>query len=174
MQSKQGIDDKIGILYKAYRDSHEYNTRPTGRVIELMTYSVYNNTVTGMTKIDFNSSEYITLQRNRLKISDSQLRSVEYGLRVNDESLSPLYHKGDLLFIQSVQRFKNEAVLFFASSDGITIKNCFSESEEPKSIFDFSNTPKKKLIAYGKIIYCLYNESKAEDDEIVKTQQEML
>lgn len=27
MQSKQGIDDKIGLLYKAYKESHEYNNR---------------------------------------------------------------------------------------------------------------------------------------------------
>lgn len=154
MQSKQGIDDKIGILYKAYRESHEYNTRPTGRVIELMTYSVYNNTAIGMTKIDFNSSEYITLQRNRLKISDSQLRSVEYGLRINDESLDPLYHKGDILLVQTIQKFKTDAVLFFASSKEIIIKNCHSESEESVSIFNFLNIPKERLIAYGRIIYC--------------------
>lgn len=166
MQSKQGIDDKIGILYKAYRDSHEYNTRPTGRVIELMTYSVYNNTVTGMTKIDFNSSEYITLQRNRLKISDSQLRSVEYGLRINDESLSPLYHKGDILFVQVAQKFKTDAMLFFASANEILIQNCHSESEEPENILSFSKISKKELIAYGKIIYCLRDETTENNIEI--------
>lgn len=155
MQSKQGIDDKIGILYKAYKESHGYSTRPTGRVIELMTYSVYNNTVTGMAKIDFDSSEYITLQRNRLKISDSQLRSVEYGLRIKDESLSPLYHKGDILFIQTIQKFKDDAVLFFASSNEVIIQNCHSESEEPESVLRFSSIPKKKLIAYGRVIYSL-------------------
>lgn len=154
MQSKQGIEDKIGILYKAYKESHEYSTRPTGRVIELMTYSVYNNTVTGMAKIDFNSSEFITLQRSRLKISDSQLRSVDYGLRINDESLSPLYHKGDILFAQVAQKFKTDAMLFFASANEILMQNCHSKSEEPENILSFSKIPKKELIAYGKIIYC--------------------
>lgn len=174
MQSKQGIDDKIGILYKSYKESHEYNTRPTGRVIELMTYSVYNNTVTGMTKIDFNSSEYITLQRNRLKISDSQLRSVEYGLRINDESLSPLYHKGDILFVQVVQKFKTDAMLFFASANEIIIQNCHSESEEPENIFGFSQISKKELIAYGKIIYCLRDETTENNIEIATEVQKEL
>lgn len=174
MQSKQGIDEKIGILYKSYKESHEYNTRPTGRVIELMAYSVYNNTVTGMTKIDFNSSEYITLQRNRLKISDSQLRSVEYGLRINDESLSPLYHKGDILFVQVAQKFKTEAMLFFASANEIIIQNCHSKSEEDESIFNFSSIPKKELIAYGKIIYCYHNETEKQGKLQIKTQSSVI
>lgn len=157
-QSKQGIDDKIGILYKAYRESHEYNTRSTGRKIELMTYSVYYNDITNTVNLDFNSSEYITLQRNKLKIGDARLRTIEYGLRVNDESLAPLYHKGDILFVQTIQKFKTDAVLFFASSKEIIIKNCHSESVEPVSIFNFSNIPKKKLVAYGRIIYCFHNE----------------
>ena len=170
MQSKQGIDDKIGILYKAYKESHEYNTRPTERVIDLMTYNVYNNTATCMTKIHFNSSKYVTLQRNRLRISDSQLRSVEYGLCINDESLSPLYHKGDILFVQVVQKFKTDAMLFFASTNEILIQNCHSESEEPESIFNFSNIPKKELIAYGKIIYCYQDNSNKQSDSVIDAQ----
>ncbi len=155
MQAKQGIDEKIGVLYKAYKELHEYNTRPTGRIIELMTYSIYDNNTTNTTKLDFNSSEYITLQKSKLRISDSQLRSVEYGLRIKDESLSPLYHKGDILFIQTIQKFKDDAVLFFASSNEVIIQNCHSESEEPESVLRFSSIPKKKLIAYGRVIYSL-------------------
>lgn len=155
MQAKQGIDEKIGVLYKAYKESHEYNTRPTGRIIEIMTYSIYDNNTTNTPKLDFNSSEYITLQKSKLRISDSQLRSVEYGLRIKDESLSPLYHKGDILFIQTIQKFKDDAVLFFASSNEVIIQNCHSESEEPESVLRFSSIPKKKLVAYGRVIYSL-------------------
>lgn len=174
MQSKQDIDDKIGILYKAYKESHEYNIHPTGRVFELMTYSICNNIVTGMAKIDFNSSEYITLQRSKLGIGDSQLHSVEYGLRISDESLSPLYHKGDIVFIQSIQKFKNDAMLFFASADKFFIQNCHSESEEDESIFNFSSIPKKELIAYGKIIYCYHNETEKQGKLQIKTQPSVI
>lgn len=163
MQSKQGIDDKIGILYKAYKESHEYNIHPTGQLFELMTYSVYNNAVTGMTKIDFDSSEFITLQRNKLKMEDYQLRSVEYGLRINDESLSPYYHKEDILFIQTVQKIKTDAVLFFASTEKILIQNCHSDSEESESIFSFSSIPKKELVAYGRVIYCFHNKTEKKE-----------
>ena len=152
MQSKQGIDEKIGVLYKAYKESHEYNVRPIGRTIELMTYSIYNNSNTNIPILDFNSSEYIAIQRKKLKIGDSQVRSIEYGLRINDESLSPLYHKGDILFIQSIQNFKGDAILFFASAKEILIQDCHSQSEEYESIFSFSSIPKKELVAYGKII----------------------
>lgn len=155
MQAKQGIDEKIGVLYKAYKELHEYNTRPTRRIIELMTYSIYDNNTTNTPKLDFNSSEYITLQKSKLRISDSQLRSVEYGLRIKDESLSPLYHKGDILFIQTIQKFNDDAVLFFASSNEVIIQNCHSESEEPESVLRFSSIPKKKLVAYGRVIYSL-------------------
>lgn len=164
MQSKQGIDDKIGSLYKAYKESHGYNARPTGHLIELMTYSVCNNINIDIAKIDFNSSEYVTLQRNKLKIGDSQLRSVEYGLRINDESLSPLYHKGDILFVQTAQKFKGNAILFFASSNEVSIQDYHSESEEPESIFNFSSISKKELIAYGKIIYCYQDKSNKQND----------
>lgn len=156
IQAKQGIDDKIKILYKGYKDSHEYSIRPTGRKFELIAYSVSNNPTLNVTKVDFDSSEYISLKRNMLNISDSQLRSVDYGLYINDDSLNPLYKNGDILLIQSIQKFKNEATIFFASNDGILIRNCHSDSEEPESIFNFINIPKKELIAYGKIIYCLH------------------
>lgn len=159
MQSKQGIDDKISILYKAYKESHEYNARPTGRVVELMTYGVYNNTVSDTPKLDFNSSEYVMLQRNRLKIEDYQLRSVEYGLRINDDSLLPLYHKGDLLLVQSTQKFKTDAVIFFATAEKILIQNCHSDSEEPESIFKFSSVPKKEIISYGRVICCFRDKT---------------
>lgn len=174
MQSKQDIDDKIGILYKAYKDSHEYTTRPTGRNIELMTYGIYNNTVNGVVKIDFNSSEYVTLLRRKLEIGDSQLRSVEYGLRINDESVSPLYHKGDILLVRSVQKFKADAILFFASAEKIIIQNCHSESEEDESIFNFSSIPKKQLIAYGKIIYCYHNETEKQGKLQIETQPSVI
>ncbi len=170
MQAKQGIDEKIGVLYKAYKESHEYNTRPTGRIIELMTYSIYDNNTTNTPKLDFNSSEYIALQKSKLRISDSQLRSVEYGLRIKDESLSPLYHKGDILFIQTAQKFKSDAILFFASTDEVLIQEYHSESEEPESIFNFSNIPKKELIAYGKIIYCYQDKSNKQNDSALDAQ----
>ncbi len=170
MQAKQGIDEKIGVLYKAYKESHEYNIRPTGRIIELMTYSVYNNNATNTPKLDFDSSEYISLQKSKLKISDSQLRSVEYGLHINDESLSPLYHKGDILFVQSVQKFKNDAMLFFASIDEILIQHCHSESEEPENIINFSSIPKKRLMTYGKIIYCYHDEINEQNDLVIETK----
>lgn len=163
MQAKQGIDEKIGVLYKAYKESHEYNTRPIGRIIELMTYSIYNNSTTNTPKLDFNSSEYITLSKSKLKISDSQLRSVEYGLRINDESLSPLYHKGDLLLVQSIQKFKSDAELFFASDNEILIKKCHSETEESESVFNYTNIPKKELVAYGRIICCIHSDSEIEN-----------
>ncbi len=169
MQSKQGIDEKIGILYKAYKESHEYNVRPTGRIFELMTYGVYNIAV-DTTRIDFNSCEYIALQRNKLKISDSQLRSIEYGLRINDESLSPIYQSGDLLFIQSIQKFKGEATIFFASKDEIVIENCCSKSEEFESVFNYTNIPKEALVAYGKIIYCCHNEIITENNSLMETK----
>ena len=73
-------------------------------------------------------------------------------MRIKDESLSPLYHKGDILFIQTIQKFKDDAVLFFASSNEVIIQNCHSESEEPESVLRFSSIPKKKLIAYGRVI----------------------
>ena len=154
VQSKQGVDDKIAILYKAYKESHDHNTHSFGKIFELMTYNVYKDSTTNIAKINFNSLEYITLQRNKLKIGDSQLRYIEYGIHINDESLEPLYHKDDILFIQPIQQFKNRAIIFFATDNEISIKNCYSESEEPKSIFNFTNIPKKKLIAYGKIMYC--------------------
>lgn len=163
MQSKQGIDDKISILYKSYKESHEYNARSTGRVIELMTYGVYNNTVSNTPKLDFNSSEYIVLQRNRLKIGDYQLRSVEYGLRINDDSLYPLYHKGDLLLVQSTQKFKTDAVVFFATAEKIIIQNCHSDNEDPESIFSFSSFPKKELVSYGRVIYCFHNKTEIKE-----------
>lgn len=163
MQSKQGIDDKISMLYKAYKESHKYNNHPTGRVIELMTYGVYNNTVSDTPKLDFNSSEYVLLQRNKLKIEDYQLRSVEYGLRINDDSLYPLYHKGDILLVQSTQKFKKNAVIFFATEEKILIQNCHSVSEEPESIFSFSSISKKELVSYGKVIYCFRNKTDIEE-----------
>lgn len=167
MQSKQGIDDKISILYKAYKESHDYDVRTTGQIIELMTYSVYNNTTIDEPKLDFNSSEYISLQRNKLKIGDSQLRSVEYGLHINDESLSPLYHKGDILFVQTVQKFKTDDILFFASVEKILIQRYHFESKEPKSIFGFSSIPKKELISYGKVIYCFHNKTEIKSQHII-------
>lgn len=160
IQAKQGIDDKIRMLYKSYKDSHEYNIRPIGRSFKLMVYSISNNSIINTAKINFNSSEYITLPRNKIKIGDDQLHSVDYGLHVNDNSLNPLYKKGDILLIQSIQKFKNEATIFFASNDGIIIKKCHSENEEPISIFNFTNIPKKELVAYGKIVYCLHSETK--------------
>jgi len=162
IQAKQGIDDKIGILYKSYKESHEYNTRPTGQIIEVMVYSLYNNSSTNKAKINFDSSEFISMERKNLKISDSQVRSIEYGLHIHDESLSPLYHKGDMLFIQPIQKFKGEAIILFASKDKAEIQNCYSESKEPESIFNYSNIHKKELIAYGRIIYCLHNENRSE------------
>lgn len=172
MQSKQGIDEKIGVLYKAYKESHEYTIRPTGRIVELMTYSVYNNNVTGMTKIDFNSAEYVALQKNKLK--DYQLRSVEYGLRINDESLSPFYHKGDLLLVQSIQKFKSDAELFFASNNEIIIKKCHSETEESESIFNYTNIPKKELVAYGRIICCIHSDSEIENTLLTNLQNTLI
>lgn len=162
IQAKQGIDDKIGILYKNYKEAHEYNTHPIGQKFEVMTYSVHNNVVTNTARIDFDSSEFISLRRSKLKIGDSQLRSVEYGLRISDESLLPLYHEGDILFIQSIQKFKGEATILFASKDEVVIKKCYSESEEAESIFVYVDIPKKELIAYGKIVYYLHNENKSE------------
>lgn len=173
IQAKQGIEDKIGMLYKNYKDSHEYNIRPTKQIFELMTYSVYNDSVTYTTKIDFNSPEYISLQRNQLKLGKYQLDSVDYGLRINDESLSPVYHDGDLLFIQSIQKFKKDAIIFFATNDRMIIKRCHSESGEPESIFNFINISKRELIAFGKIVYCLHNKSQTETEQIVETQQEI-
>lgn len=161
MQAKQGIDDKIGVLYKDYKESHEYNTRPTGQKIEVMFYSVHDNSSTNTVKIDFNSSEFISLERKNLKINDSEVRSIEYGLRISDESLSPLYHNGDMLFIQPIQKFKGKTVILFASNDEVEIKNCYSENEEPESIFKYTNIHKKELIAYGRVVYCLHSENKS-------------
>lgn len=161
MQAKQGIDDKIGILYKGYRESHEYIARPMGQIFEIMTYNVRNNSVTNTAKIDFDSSEFISLQRNKLKIGDSQLRFAEYGLRIGDESLSPFYHSGDILFIQPIQKFKEEATVLFASKYEVVIKKCYSEKKESENIFCYTNIPKKELVAYGKILYCLHNENKS-------------
>lgn len=116
------------------------------------------------------SSRTIQRIKSKLEISDSQLRSVEYGLRINDESLSPLYHKGDILFVQTSQKFKGDAILFFSFADEVLIQDCHSENEEPESIFSFSKIPKKELIAYGKIIYCYQDKFNKQNDSAIKVQ----
>ena len=158
LQSKQGIDEKVGMLYKEYKNSHEYNIHLTGRKrYELMTYSVSNNSITNIVEVNFNSPEYISLQRNKLEIGDNQLRNVDYGLYIYDDSLNPIYKKGDILFIQTVQKVKNGTTIIFATKEGIVIKECYSENEELRSVFDFINIPKKECVAYGKVVYCLHN-----------------
>lgn len=159
VQEKQGIYDKIGKLYKEYRHVHEYATYHINEnKFEVIIYATNNNSY-----IDFNRPEYVSLQRNRLKVKDSQLEIIDYGIFVSDDSLEPIYHKGDILFIQIVQKVKNASTIFFVTEDGFNVKQCYTESEESESIFKFMDISKSKLQAYGRIVYYLRNELNRED-----------
>ena len=92
-QAKYGIADKIGMLYKDYKDSHEYNFHPAGSKFELITYGVGNNPILDATVIDFDAPEYIAISRNKIKINDSQLHSIEYGLYIRDDTMTPFTKK---------------------------------------------------------------------------------
>lgn len=160
IQEKQGINDKIGILYKEYKESHEYNTHTISkRGFELMVYSAFSNTSSNIASIDFDSPEYIVLHRDQLNINNRQLNFVDYGIRILDDGVSTFYKKNDLLLIQNIQTVKNKTIIFFSYNGGFEIKNCNTLSDEPENIFNFISIPKKEVIAYGKIVYYLRNES---------------
>lgn len=160
VQEKQGINDKIGILYKEYKESHEFNTHSISKSgFELMVYNTFLNSQSNLVSLDFDSPEYIILHRDQLHMSNRQLNFIEYGIRILDDGMSPFYRSNDLLLVQNTQTIKNNTIIFFSYNGGFEIKKCNTLSDEPKSIFDFINIPKREVIAYGKIVYCLHKES---------------
>lgn len=156
IQAKQGIDDKINRLYRAYKDSYLYNNyyNANSKYIEVITYNTIYNPTTNTTCIDFDKPEYVTIPRNKINITNSQLRLINYAIHISDDSLEPLYYKGNKLLIQDTQSIENNNIIFFVSDDGLNIKRCSTE-EEYESIFKHIQIKKNKLQAYGRIVYCL-------------------
>lgn len=154
-QARQGIDDKIGRLYKEYKDNHIYdNSYGSIRRIEIMMYNTMHDSKSNITVIDFNRPEYIVLARRYFKIDVNKLKTVSYAIRLQDDSLEPYYHKNNILFIQNTQSVKDNNMIFFISERGITVKKCHVENEY-ENIFQHIQIKKNKLQAYGKIVYCM-------------------
>lgn len=155
MQSKQGIDDKISKLYKEYKDNYIGNSYHNNynNQFEVITYVTVYDSTTNTTHINFDKPEYITLPRNRIKLGNRQLGLVDYAIEISDDTLEPLYKKGDILLIQNTQNMKDGNIMFFISNDGFNIKECHTENEH-ENIFQYFHIKRNELQAFGRIVYC--------------------
>lgn len=154
IQSKQGIDDKINKLYKVYRDSHSHYNTASVKQLELLLYSTIIDPVLGTTIINFDKPKYVFIPKEQCNISNTQIRLVNYGIRISDDSLYPFYQKGDILLIQDTQYVKDGDLIFFVSRDGLETESVYTE-EDHENIFSYIRIKKNELQSYGKIIHCL-------------------
>lgn len=153
MQAKVGTDDKINKLYKEYKEiyvgdkyySHE-------KILEITAYNIAYNSINNATYIDFDNPEYITLQRNKIRLNNYQLGLVDYVIQISDDKLEP-YKKGDLLLIQSTKNVRDRNIFFFLSEGKFNIKECHTEKKN-ENIFQYFKIKKNDTQTYGRIVYC--------------------
>lgn len=164
IQAKQGIDDKINKLYKDYKDDDVFahNHIKNGR-FEIILYNIYKQSSSGKIMINFDKPEFLSLDRNMLKTGNDKLSIADYAIHIPNESLEPLYHKGDILLVQINQDIWNHDKIFYVVENGFNIKkikteNDKTENDKPENIFKLIGIPKRKIQSYGKIIYCLKND----------------
>ena len=159
MQEKQGISDKISLLYKEYKESHDYHTHSVRKKgLELMVYDMFSEPLSDSTIIDFNSPEYMVLHREQLNVSNNQLKSIDYGIRILSDDILPYYSKNDLILVQHTQFIQNDSMIFFYHNNKIEMKKCIVPLNDTKNIFDFTNIQKQETIAYGKVVCCIRND----------------
>lgn len=169
VQSQQGISDKISKLYKEYIDNRTYflNYDRHNKYIEIITYNITSDSELHNANIDFDSPEFIKIAREKIKLSDNSLRTINYAVRIKDDSLNPYYHKGDLLLLQNTQTVRDGNIIFYITSDGFFTNKChIKQSEESTEsqnnngngfdkIFNYIEVSRHKLKSFGRIAYLL-------------------
>lgn len=164
VQEQQGIGDKVNKLYKEYIDnsSNSFNYNGYNKYIEIIMYDVHYNNDISNADIDFDNPEFIKVERERVKLSNNSIKSINYAVRIKDDSLKPHYDKGDILLLQSTQNVKNGNKIFYVTAEGFFTKKCniISNSEsinaDNKGFYKISNyieVGKNKLKAFGRIAY---------------------
>lgn len=155
MQAKQGIDDKVKQLYKDSKEDFIQHNHINNNRFEIVSYNISSISGTKQIKIDFDNPEYISFDKNSFKIGNQKLNQADYAICLMDSSLEPSYHKGDLLLIQITDEVVDRDKILYVSNESVKIKKIKSEQSNIQNIFDFIHIPKRKLQAYGKILYCM-------------------
>lgn len=169
VQDQQGISDKISKLYKEYVDNQTYfsNYDRRDKFIEIITYNVQYSSDIANANIYFDNPEFIKIAREKIKLSDNSLKTVNYAVYIKDDSLMPNYQRGDLLLLQNTQNIKDGNNIFYITSDGFFTRKCHvKQSEEANDsqssvangfckIFNHIEVSRHKLQSFGRIVHLL-------------------
>lgn len=157
-QEKQGIDEKINRLYSEYREynmnGNAYNNE---KKFEIITYRTGYDKVSNAPIVVFDSPEYISLLRQKINVGNTQLKMINYAIRISDDYFKPMYQKGDILLIQNTIDVKDNDIIFYVSDNDFYIKRCYVKENGNSNIFKHIHINKNKLQTYGKIVYCIKN-----------------
>ena len=158
-QEKQGIDEKIGKLYREqYLIQKEYHTRKIGnKLFEATIYPTTKDAVSEKVKVDFDHPSYIRIPLEKLRINQNSLKRVDYAILLK-EDVDDKYHKNDLLFIQNTSIVQNGNIIFYTTKSlGFVIKSCEITNEKGTDKINKYLEDREQIQTYGKILYVYHD-----------------